>query len=130
MKLSEAIRLGSMMKPQGFWEYAYQAEFGAPATTCALGAAFDAIGELDYVMESDEEWDYAKFPVLAVQVSCCPQCGTHCAETVDSVVPHLNDSHEWTRERIADWVESIEQQQAQSEADALHARVLAGGCPI
>jgi hypothetical protein len=31
-------------------------------------------------------------------------------DVVGRIIPHLNDDHRWTRERIADWVESIERE--------------------
>lgn len=46
------------------------------------------------------------FPGLREVVSC-PECQT--PESVFSVIQHLNDFHSgWSRERIADWLESLD----------------------
>lgn len=102
MRLSEAIRLGSMLKPQGFAHY--QTNGGS----CAFGAAMDACGVeaslqngmLDTALE-------AMFPLSVVQAKC-PACETFPWGDAASVIIHLNDDHEWSREAIADWVESVE----------------------
>lgn len=49
MRLSEAIRLGAMLKPQGFGSYF---RHGA---TCAMGAAIEAVGG------ANDDW-----PVMAL----------------------------------------------------------------
>jgi len=103
MRLSEAIRLGAMLHPQRFGSYAtYRDERGrfcssnAPiatiAATCALGAA-SAAG-----LTTDDAIDSPRFT--------CPACNWHTQRL--ALVIHLNDRHRWTRERIADWVESVE----------------------
>lgn len=100
MNLSEAIRLGSMLKPQTFGSY------DSGDGTCALEAAGNAAGVsgrtrggLDLV---------ERFPVLMDgQLRKCPECG-FAAVNFGQVIVHLNDSHRWTRERIADWVETVE----------------------
>ena len=116
MKLSEQIRLGAMLKPQAFgmlrrpvdWPPVLGDVLGLRATegTCAYGAAMDAgyVGAaIDYV------------------AAACPVRGhDYCTHVVRpyvmSVVMHLNDHHRWTREAIADWVETIEaQHEAASE---------------
>ncbi len=56
----------------------------------------------------------------------CPDCGAifvypfECATgaTLAVLITHVNDIHRWTRERIADWVESLE---AREESRALAA---------
>ena len=130
MRLSEAIRLGAMMKPQAFGELMTTAEFRTALMgqnirvveitgTCALGAAMDAVGELPTasIYEMDYEYDgESVFPQLAHVVGDCPVAG--CAyewpagagrkKDLDNMIPHLNDEHLWTRERIADWVATVE----------------------
>jgi hypothetical protein len=110
VKLSEAIRLGAMMRPQtrgrmrslGGW-------------TCALGAALDAVGDLDARMPNAESIQrvVAKWPIAASLVQ-------HPANvywsSMKSIIVDLNDEHKWTREQIASWVETVELQQA---ADAV-----------
>jgi hypothetical protein len=34
----------------------------------------------------------------------CPGCGD---TAQDETIPHLNDDHRWSRERIADWLEGL-----------------------
>jgi hypothetical protein len=107
MKLSDAIRLGAMLKPQGFG--CWTAAANAPAS-CALGAAYDALGMFG---EGVRLWEVLakRYPVLrAMNLMACPACG---ATEIGSMVPHVNDSHGWTREQIADWVATIEAQQEQ-----------------
>lgn len=110
MKLSEAIRLGAMLKPQAFGAVQRQ------GTTCAIGAAYDAIGALskddgDGMSEEDFLVVCGHLPLLAAPNVQCPACsetpygddGSMCAN-----IAHLNDWHRWTREQIADWVASQE----------------------
>ena len=98
MKLSEAIRLGAMLKPQGTGS-----TFGDK--TCALGAALEAVGCTD----KNSGWFpvYDIFPIARVSVQRPIDgermlLGTACWST--------NDKYGWTREQIADWVETIEAQ--------------------
>lgn len=106
MRLSEAIRLGSMMKPQCF------RGFHRDGGSCAIGAAADAIGI------STDRWALrAAFPLLAEVNVVCPACGRNQMTLHVGMIPHLNDFHNWTRERIADWVETIEQKEPSLTAD-------------
>jgi hypothetical protein len=96
MRLSEAIRLGAMLKPQYFGDF-----YGPEQTTCALGAAGDAIGTVFI----DQEDVAAEWPWTQGDFVRCPgelECG-ECGNVLNTI-PHLNDDHRWTRERIADWV--------------------------
>lgn len=101
MKLSEAIRLGSMLKPQCFGSY-----FGvglAKESSCAMGAAMDAINAKSIPYIEDWQW-------ITYTTAKCPHswASKHCPSIVHSIITHLNDSHRWTREAIADWVQTIE----------------------
>jgi hypothetical protein len=101
MRLSDAIRLGAMIRPQAF--------FGLfkDGGSCALGAALEAIrGD-----EADMEGFLHQFSdTAAIGVVLCPGCepGRRQYGPLDAVVAHLNDFHRWSRERIADWVASCE----------------------
>lgn len=121
MKLSEAIRLGSMISPQAF------GVIGSSEGTCALGGAFEAAG-LKRIAPLGREFptlptrglateaegtfcvSYEWFRTLSVYASCPGGCACKLASTrqLCSQIPHLNDVHRWSRERIADWVHSIE----------------------
>ena len=110
MKLSEAIRLGAMLRPQ------YQGAYFGGGGSCALGAALEAIGRLAYNEVLQGCSGDLEFPIIAVSAGC-PIC-TFDVHRLGCTVTHLNDEHGWTREAIADWVATIEaQQDQQGEAD-------------
>ena len=112
MRLSDAIRLGAMLAPQGFGAYIHQF-MGDDQTSCALGAAARAIDsqavEVDEVVEA---LDAAFGTLLNTTRRRCPvnehgvKCGVR--RVTANVITHLNDDHRWTREQIADWVETLE----------------------
>jgi hypothetical protein len=110
MRLSEAIRLGAMNRPQAYGSY-FEKETNR---TCALGAALDAIGLL--ALSGGDQQLYVAFPLLNLQGVPSP-CGCVLvifADTLGGRITHLNDHHHWTRERIADWVESVERAETQT----------------
>ena len=93
MKLSEAIRLGAMLRPQAL---------GATRTvegSCALGAALEAVGDATMYMAAASIWpwlrDFQRHPVAGYMMGI-------------SCIRSLNDSFGWTREQIADWVATVE----------------------
>jgi hypothetical protein len=113
MKLNEAIRLGAMLKPQS-----YKDLLDPGGRTCALGAAVDALGlyrnNADFAFELHDL--FTRYPFIH-KASRCPAClpvvgfvrrRLNWEYDVEDVIAHLNDDHEWTRERIADWVATIE----------------------
>ena len=111
MKLSEAIKLGSMLRPQGFGK-------GFDGTgTCAMGAADEAMGAtIDAKLgtmhshgTNRPEWSWAKKGSSFGDVPC-PVCRS-IGSPASRISVHLNDEHRWTRERIADWVATIEPQE-------------------
>lgn len=127
LKLSEAIRLGAMLKPQSRTNM-----IDRDGGTCALGSALDAIGELP----SYETWSgmpstaacevlvnalWRAWPMLRSTVTH-PLDGMEWS--VGAIVPSLNDDYRWTREAIADWVETIEAQQAQPVTEVAHVAVV------
>lgn len=109
MRLSEAIRLGAMLKPQ-----TRIGKFYMNGASCALGAAADAAG---VTLGHDYDYGrlYATWPWLHREVA--PPMPEMCAGAVDVLecVWMLNDNHRWTREQIADWVATIEPEAAQPE---------------
>lgn len=102
---SEDMRLGSMLSPQVCSD-GYFSERG----TCAIGAIAEARN-----IRSSVEIAYLEMAMnlLVTGTLNCPQCGDR-KMTLSSAVIHLNDAHKWTREAIADWVETVERR---AEAD-------------
>lgn len=102
MKLSEAIRLGAMLKPHSSAGPSYDG-----TKSCALQAAGDALRlrpPYDYRTPYCELEDL--YPFLSKRVRH-PVLGG--VGAVESIIFNLNDSLKWTREQIADWVEGIEE---------------------
>ncbi len=104
MRLSEAIRLGAVLKPQAFGAIREEGR------SCALGAACDALGI------RHENALPTQYPELHRSVKC-PGCGSLKGVwrrlrgyefDLEDVIVHLNDDHRWERERIADFVRKIE----------------------
>jgi hypothetical protein len=117
MRLSEAMRLGALLHPQCFGDFHVQ------GGSCALGAACDAVG----LATGRESFDaYAAltfasrlasaFPVLARRDVRCPVTGQLVAD-VGTIIIRLNDLEHWTREQIADWVETLEPAETPDAAD-------------
>lgn len=128
MKLSDAIRLGAMMRPhQAFWVLFEPDTQGS----CALGAAAEAIGILDTTQRNrylpDKRVPNAWRWVLR-QIDACPACGMGGRDGQD-MITHLNNVHYWTREAIADWVESIEPRDESAAAAAVDRHVADPGTP-
>lgn len=109
MKLSEAIRLGAMLRPQGFDDY-WDGD-----GSCAIGAACEANGITAASRHTGTIADFEK-PYDSIFKQVCPACGVKPDSSHESAagfintVVHLNDKHRWTREAIADWVATIEAQ--------------------
>lgn len=118
LSLSQAIRLGAMLKPQAFGQL-FDGE-----SSCAQGAAADALGMgIDTWTAGTPTIWFTSWPdnvqwMFSTTPPACPECGQMRA-AVDCLIRHLNDEHRWTRERIADHVEQIEQQQAASTVPIL-----------
>ena len=96
IKLSEAIALGAMKKPKAIGKL-----FNGIGT-CAIGAALDAINEPFDICFLPKRWD----PILRLGVA---HPITGCEVKVRSIIVELNDEYDWTRERIAAWVATIEE---------------------
>ncbi len=126
MKLSEAIKLGAMLKPQGIGENSIHAT--SPAT-CAWGAAIEAAAVPARIARIEEIAGQApargtnggathstvyaiprEWQRIAGTRVVCPACLM--ADGVYRIIPHLNDDHRWTREQIADWIATMETEEA------------------
>jgi hypothetical protein len=105
MTLSEAIRLGAMLrKSQARYEL-----LDEDGGTCALGAAAEAAGFLDLATrdylsgaKAPKEWH-----AVVKRETPCPTC-SGIFDRLDDCIKHLNNEHRWTREAIADFVETCE----------------------
>jgi len=113
MRLSEAIRLGAMLKPQKFMGPSNQLKY--ETHTCALAAAAEAAGQSHLsVYAPFWLWPWSAEIPSNRHVPPCPACeyawleGSKCAIAVVHIITHLNDKHHWTREAIADWVAARE----------------------
>lgn len=129
MSPAEAMLLGATMTSQCFGQIADQIYSPDPRTgilfaqvthTCAAGAMLYAIGGLATCPQSlDAYW-----PWLAQKQTHCPD--ENCLRSgglasawgtavvgqllVCHLLVHLNDSHKWPRERIAEWLAKLEPQ--------------------
>jgi len=111
MKLSEKIRSGAKLAPQFFGGLG-----DGSNGTCAIGAALHAVGELLACQGPMRQKScYDVFPVLWVRAGCPCDCENpkriHSGREVNTMgeaIAHLNDNHRWSREAIAEWVETIE----------------------
>lgn len=104
MKLSEAIRLGTMATTQGFGAESFYSD----TAPCALGAARLAAGCYAYYDSLIERW-----PWLERYVETPPVLSLVKGKTCEALeaIYLLNDIGGWTREQIADWIEGIERAQ-------------------
>lgn len=101
MKISEAMRLGAMMHPQGFgrlFDHRFndRTRQNEVISSCALGAVLDG-GLLSTDLRCIEVYEKR----------LCPACQEPQAN-IEYIIVHLNDHHRWTREAIADWLETVE----------------------
>jgi hypothetical protein len=130
MRLSEAMRLGAMLHPQGFGTLICgvdtRGDRSTVRQTCALGAAwvasgggmheeivtasfanprgFATAGHTILILEFPAAWRE-----LLDVAAHCPEFRCHGkAITLGAAIQHLNDDHRWTREQIADFVEPFE----------------------
>jgi|KBSSwiStaDraftv2_1062776.scaffolds.fasta_scaffold514580_3 hypothetical protein len=109
MKLSDAIRLGAMIRPK------ISGYFFKDGASCAQGAALEASGTA-YDDDVERSFDHGLrvrqlWPEACGLYVRCPACGGSLMPLL-YVIAHLNNEnstgHGWTREAIADWVETIE----------------------
>ena len=119
MRLSEAIRLGAMLRPQ---EYkAVFAQRDGEWYSCAIGAIAEAVGQKPNNINEGLFRAVQSFPILNSIVGTYPcDCGQVflAGGRIWHIISHLNNSHRWTRERIAAWVATIEPQELESPVEA------------
>lgn len=98
--LSAAIRYGSTLKPQGRGALIVCAA-GQPYKTCALGAAWDAIraAKGEPLLGLTDVCARTRAAVEALS-----DVGLYVPDRIVYEVVLRNDSEQWTREAIADWL--------------------------
>lgn len=114
MKLSEAIREGAKLRPQGFDDYfpkqRVDVDDDIVTCSCALGAAFEAYmidrggTSIEAVRASSWEIEWEDLGGEKFNRPC-PACPRENFPVIGQCISHLNDHHRWTREEIADWVQ-------------------------
>lgn len=103
IKLSTAIALGSQHSTQLFG--VYRDKDGE--AECALETADTFLHPLKRYGAPRKHRGgraIAKQFGIKLEVLRCPACKDACAHGIASLVMHLNDSHKWTREHIADFL--------------------------
>lgn len=124
IKLSEAIRQGAKLRPMATGDFFVKEEWSEDVSSCALGAAYEAIHRLEGVAFDDDDYDlmlkslrtiegrlFEDWPILN-QVWCEARSewiaeGNDAPITLQEVIQDMNDFGKFTREEIADWLESI-----------------------
>jgi hypothetical protein len=115
MKLSDAIRLGAMSHPQvrsvlmHFNTRTHQV-----VGTCALGAAYVAAIGTKSSSDSDPiaELEH-QFPVLRKPVVMPEGTSPGATLPLSMVITSLNDVCHWSRQQIADWIDTLDIDQEQ-----------------
>lgn len=114
MRLSDAIVLGSTLRPQ------CRNNFFSPVDgmlgSCALGAAAEAAGlALRCGPGITHEDIYGEWPFLLLLGGTCPVCSR--SGPLSSLVFCLSDEHHWTREQIAEFIATVEPPEAPFAAE-------------
>lgn len=120
MKLSEAIRLGAMLHEQCAGMMELRNSDGDVIATCALGSARAAgfpikENRRGYAVEHSAD-ESILCPLRNPDGAPCRVWDAATIRGLYLVIAHLNDVHEWTREQIADWVETVERDGETREA--------------
>ena len=121
MKLSEMMLLGSMVRGQSYHSFC-EHRLDGQVTSCAMGAALEAIGVPITEMSREEivedairrgvrAWSWMLNPERCPHGKCRKKC------RVDNLIYHINNRHKWTRERIAAFIASIEPHEPATTAE-------------
>jgi len=100
--LAAAIRDGMRRRPdQAFGNY-----YEGRRASCALGAAYEGIYRLPEEVGQLRPKRLDKiFDCLEGTIRRCPE-GCKKSLILAAMIIHLNDDHEWDRERIANWLDA------------------------
>jgi len=96
LKLSEAMRIGSMTTKQAFGKWT-----GQDGSFCAIATAAHMYGvtslSIVELLESRRvTWPECSHPTFSGKPG-----------SLAGALVHVNDEHKWPRHKIADWLESI-----------------------
>lgn len=106
MKLSEAMRKGSTITRPTSGAYVRNGRTGFIEFSCALGSVYVGVEGVDATEQpSISTWLETNFPVLDAGFEHPAKWSTR---TLANIIIDLNDNLGWTREKIADWLESID----------------------
>lgn len=138
MKFSEALRLGLTLRPKAC------GYFFSDGGSCAQGAAAEAAGFPVNNQAGSGRTGYDGFalrnflnktwPELFVTDVKCPVC--HLKLSGFGVIAHLNNNdwisgdHNWSREAIADWVETVERNMEHQASCSTHDNPVEEPCEI
>lgn len=109
LKLSEAMRLGSMTTTQVIGKLGHVD--GGTGTACGIGAVLAGLGygfagtSWGEVLSKNPELKALTVPVSGAKIAGCG-CNFGGRTVVDAII-HLNDDHEMPRNKIADRLESL-----------------------
>ena len=105
MTLSDAMRLGAAMVPQAFGD-----TFVRNGQTIVAACAWSSVSIGLGFPSIDVIGIYRRFPELHKTLPC-PECDKSGyfggMPTLEELITHMNDDHRWTREQIADWIDSL-----------------------
>lgn len=109
LSLSQAARKGAEMHPQGFGELVEEkeGENGPYLCTCFLGAAWAGLGkDIHYMYDEEDKWVYEELRRAWPELERHHKGPVHLHGPLQAIITRLNDLKRWTREDIADWLES------------------------
>lgn len=101
MLLSEAMRIGASLTKRVTGQYYMCSDDGMITGTCAVGAVM--VGYHGSLKRTDIHRRASGFVEAESIEAECPECS---GPYVLAIIDHLHDVHNWTRERIADWLVS------------------------
>jgi hypothetical protein len=105
-ELADAIRAGAQQRR----EQLFGAYFEGTTRSDAFGSAYEGV----YRLPTDAtgirpKGIYKFFACLDDRVRRCPEPGCIKRHFLDTLIIHLNDDHQWSRERIAAYIDGEEQ---------------------
>jgi hypothetical protein len=115
VELAEAILHGAVYRPaQAFGHY-----FEGRGASCALGAAYEGMYMLPREAEGVRPVHLERlFDCLEYTLRSCPE-GCKKRLALGAMILHMNDDHQWSRERIAEWVAPPPEAKAEEKAPAI-----------